>query len=182
MGERASKSAFMNRQLLTIKIVKSMKKSIFMTVLVAIMCQPCFSKEIIETNKTRQQHTVDELFANFSKEKNITHVKIGGLIMSFARAFTDTKGVMGVEVFSFDECDNQVKDKLNVAIRNLKDKNYETLVSTTQDGENTKVLVKIKENVINEIVIITGGKEPAFVRIKGKIRPEDIQSVVNNNK
>lgn len=159
-----------------------MKRIIFFTVLTAILCQPCFSGAIAELNKTQQPYTVDALFANFSKEKNITHIRIGGLIMTFARAFTDTRGVTGVEVYSFDECDSQVKDKLNAAIKSLKDSAYDTLVSTMQDGENTKVLVKIKDNFINEIVVVTGGKDPAFVRIKGKIKPDDLQDVVNSNK
>jgi len=159
-----------------------MKKIIFITLVAVIMCQPCFSEGISEMNKMQQRNTVDALFANFSKEKNITHIRIGGLIMTFARAFTDTKGVTGVEVFSFEDCDSQVKDKLNAAIRNLKDSSFETLVSTTQDGENTKILVKVKENFINEIVIVTGGKDPAFVRIKGKIKPDDFQDVVKDNK
>jgi hypothetical protein len=159
-----------------------MKKLIFITLLAAILFQPGFSTGISERNKTQQHNTVDELFSNFSKEKNITHVRIGGLIMTFARAFTDTKGVSDVEVFSFEECDRQVKDKLNAAIKNLKDNAYETLVSSSQDGENTKVLLKIKGEYIHEIVVITGGNEPAFVRIKGKIKPEDINSVVENNK
>ena len=159
-----------------------MKKCIFITLLTAILYQPCFSEGIASISKTQQQNTVDQLFRNFSKEKNITHVKIGGLIMTFARAFTDTKGVAGVEVFSFEECDAQVKAKLNAAIKSLKDNAYETLVSTTQDGENTKILVRVKDDYINEIVVIAGGKDPAFVRIKGKIKPEDMQDVVNNNK
>jgi hypothetical protein len=159
-----------------------MKKIIFVALLAAVMCPPGFSAGMAETDKTQKHNTVDELFSNFSKEKNITHVKIGGLIMKFANAFTDTKGVMGVEVYSFEDCDLPVKEKLNTAIKSLKDNAYETLVSTTQNGENTKVLVKINENIINEIVVITGGKDPAFVRIKGKIKPEDIQSVVDNNK
>ena len=159
-----------------------MKKIIFITLLAAMLCQPSFSTGIAEMNKTQQRNTVEALFANFSKEKNITHVKIGGLIMTFARAFTDTKGVSGVEVFSFEECDGQVKEKLNTAIKNLKDSAYETLISTTQDGENTKILVKVKDEYISEIVIVTGGKEPAFVRVKGKIKPDDMQDVVKNNK
>ena len=159
-----------------------MKKSIFITLLVSILFQPCFGEGITERNRAQQQNTVDELFKNFSKEKNITHVKIGGLIMAFARAFTDTMGVTGVEVFSFEECDAKIKDKLNTAIKSLKDNTYETLVSTTQDGENTKILVKITDDYINEIVVITGGKDPAFVKVKGKIKPEDIQDVVNKNK
>jgi len=155
-----------------------MKKIFFITLAAAIMCQPCFS----EKNIKMQQNTVDALFSNFSKDKNVTHVKIGGFIMSLARAFTDTKGVTGVEVFSFEECDMPVKEKLNDAIKNLKDSSYETIVSTTQDGERTKVLVKIKDDYINEIVVIAGGSDPALVRIKGKIKPEDMQDVVENNK
>ena len=143
------------------------------------MLQPCFSKE----NIIHQQNTVETLFRSFSKEKNITHVKIGGVMMKFANVFSDTKGVAGVvEVYSFEECTNEVKDKLNGAIKTLKDNAYETLISTTQNGENTKVLVKIKDDFINEIVIIAGGDHPALVRIKGKIKPEDIQSVVDSNK
>jgi len=155
-----------------------MKKSIFTALLATVICLPRLS----EANTVQQQNAVDELFNSFSKEKNITHVKIGGLIMTFARAFTDTRGVTGVEIFSFEECDNQVKDKLNTAIRGLRDSNYETLVSTTQDGENTKILVKVNEDHINEIVIVTGGDDPAFVKIKGKIKPEDIQDVVKNKR
>ena len=155
-----------------------MKRGIFITLLAVALLQPCFSKE----NIVHQQNTVEALFNSFSKEKDITHVKIGGVIMKFANVFSDTKGVTGVEVYSFEECNEEVKGKLNRAIKTLKDNAYETLVSTTQNGENTKILVRIKENFIDEIVVIAGGNDPALVRIKGKIKPEDIQSVVDNNK
>ena len=159
-----------------------MKKIILIACVGAMMCQPCFSKGVTEKYETHQQNSVDALFKNFAKEKNVTHVKVGGFIMALARAFTDTKGVAGVEVFAFDECDQTVKDKLNDAIKNLKDNAYETLVSTTQNGERTKILVRIKGDFINEIIVIAGGNDPAIVRIKGKIKPEDMQNVVNNNK
>ena len=155
-----------------------MKKIIFITVAAAIMCQPCLS----EKNIMQQQYTVDALFGNFSKDKKVTHVKIGGFAMTLARIFTDTMGVTGVEVYSFDECDQPVKKKLNDAIKNLKDSSYEMLVSTMEDGERTKVLVKIKDDYIDEIVVVAGGNDPALVRIKGKIKPDDIRNVVKNNK
>ena len=158
-------------------------KRIFLTsILAAVLCLPCFGKGISENNSAQQKNTVEDLFKTFSKDKNITHVKVGGFVMTLARVFTDTKGVSGVEVYAFDECDAQVKAKLNTAINNLKDNAYETLVSTTQNGEKTKVLVKIKDNYINEIVVIAAGDDPALVRIKGKIKPDDIQNVVKNNK
>ena len=158
-----------------------MKKGIFITLLVAVICQGGLGKVNSEQNETNKQ-TVEQLFSNFSKENNTTHIKIGGFTMSLARVFTDTKGVSGVEVYSFDECDNSVKDNFNTAIKNLKDDSYETLVSTSENGERTKILVKIKEDFINEIVVIAGGDSPALVRIKGKIKSDDVKSVIENNK
>ena len=158
-----------------------MKKSIFIALLAVIICQGCFSKENSRKYETKG-NTVEELFSSFSKEKNTTHVKIGGFTMSLAKVFTDTKGVSGVEVYSFDECDKNVKDRFNEAVKSLKDSSYETLVSTSENGERTKVLVKIKDDFINEIVVITGGNDPTLVRIKGKIKSDDVKSVIDNNK
>jgi len=156
-----------------------MKKIFISSILAVVLCLPNFAKGSTLRNGSQQPNTVEALFGSFSKEKNITHVKLGGFVMTLARVFTDTKGVTGVEVYAFDECNKQVKDKLNTAINNLKDKAYETLVSTTQGGERTKVLVKIKDDYINEIVVIAGGSDPALVRIKGKIKPEEVQNVVS---
>ena len=153
-----------------------MKKRIFITLLAVVMCQNSFSIETI------RQNTVDELFAAFSKENYTSHIKMGSLIMSFANLFTDTKGVLGIEVYSFEECDKSVKEKLNEAIKNLKDNSYETLISTSENGERTKVLIKIKNDIISEIVVATGGNDATLVRIKGKIKSDDVKSVINNNK
>ena len=154
-----------------------MKKIICMAVVTWIVCLPCFS----QGNATAQKNTVDALFSNFSKEKNVTHVKLGGFIMALASKFEDTKGVTGIEVFAFDECDRSVKDKLNESINNLKDDSFESLFSTSQNGEKTRAFLKIKDDFITEIVIIAGGADPALVRIKGKIKPDDVQNVINKN-
>ena len=159
-----------------------MKKSIFITLLAVIISQGCFGKENSGQNETNKKNTVEQLFKTFSKEKNTTHVNLGGFMMSLARMFTDTKGVSGVEVYAFDECENSVKENLNAAIKNLKDDSYETLVSTSENGDRTKVLVKIKDDYINEIVVIAGGNDPALIRIKGKIKPDDVNSVIEKNK
>ena len=156
-----------------------MKKSIFIALFTVIICQGSFCKD---NNSKAESYTVDQLFKAFSKEKHTIHVKIGKFAMTFVNAFSDTKGVNEVDVYSFDECENDVKDRFNDAIKNLKDKDYDTLVSTSEDGERTKVLVKIKNDVISEIVVLAGGSDPAFIRIKGKIKPEDVNSVVKSNR
>ncbi len=158
-----------------------MKKGIFIILLTVIISQGCFSKENTEKTESKQ-NSVEQLLNNFSKGKNTTHIKIGSFTMLLAKVFTDTKDVSGIEVYSFDECDKQIKDNFNTAIKSLKDNSYETLVSTTKNGERTKILVKIKDDYINEIVVISGGDDPALIRIKGKIKPDDVQSVIDNNK
>lgn len=155
-----------------------MKKGILILCFTAIVCQYCFSKEYTENKK----YSVEQLFSDFSTKKNTTKVKIGGFGMTLARLFTDTKGVSGIEVFSFDECEHEVREQFNAAIKSLKDSNYDTLLSTSENGEQTKVLLKIKDNYIQEIVVIAGGNDPALIKIKGKIKPEDIEDVVDNNK
>ena len=154
-----------------------MKKSIFITLLMIFICQSSIYAKNAEVAQKEAKYTIEQLFKEFSKEKNVTRVKLGGFAMSFA----DTKGVSGVEVYSFDECADNVKNNINTAIKNLDDSSYDTLVSTNEKGERTKVLVKIEKDFIKEIVVLTGGDDPALIKIKGKIKPEDVKKVVEYN-
>ena len=128
------------------------------------------------------QKTVDQLFKEFSKEKGVEKVGIGKFTMKLAGLFTDVMGVEGIEVYSFDACEQTVKERLNKSITSLKDGSYETMVSVNEEKERTKILVKLKDETIREIVVLTTGKDAALVRIKGKIKPSDFENVVNNNK
>ena len=159
-----------------------MKKGIFIVLLAVIISINLFGKESSVQIEAIKKYSVEQLFSTFSEEKKSVHVNLGGFTMLLVKLFTDTKGVSGVEVYSFDECEHSVKQRFNDAIKNLKDNSYETLVSTSENGERTKILVKIKEDHINEIVVIAGGDDPVLVRIKGKIKPDDVKSVIEKNK
>jgi len=127
------------------------------------------------------QKNVDQLFKEFSKENGVEHVAIGKFAMTFARLFTDVMGVTSVEVYSFDECTESVKNKLNRAIASLKDENYETVVSVNEENERTRVLIKLKDESIREIVVLATGDDPAMIRIKGNIKPSDVEKIVKEN-
>ena len=125
---------------------------------------------------------VDSLFRDFAKEKGVVHVGIGKFTMSLASLFTDVMGVSGIEVYSFEECDQSIKEKLNTAIASLRDSKYETMVSVNENTERTKILVKTEGEFIQELVVMTSGNDPALIRIKGKIKPSDVENVINKNK
>ena len=113
--------------------------------MVAALCQPCFS----EKNSKQPAYTVDALFRNFSKDKKVSRENTGNFILSIAHSFSDTKGITEAELLSFAKCDNSVKEKLNDAIKNMKDISYEIIFSTTQDNVRIKVLVKVKDEYMN---------------------------------
>jgi hypothetical protein len=151
-------------------------KKIIVIALFAIICKSGFCTEKKDGTEMNKKYTIEELLKDFSKEKNTTHVKLS---IPIARIFT--KGVSGVEVFSFDECDKKFKEDFNEAIRKLKDSAYETIISTNENGNYTKILLKISKNFIDEIMILTGGDDPAMIRIKGKIKHDDVKDIIKNN-
>jgi len=128
------------------------------------------------------QKSVDGLLNEFSKEKGVEHVGIGKFSMKLAGLFTDVMGVKEVEVLSFSDCEKSVKERLNQAISSLKDENYEPLVSVNNEDGRTKILVKLNKDFIQELIVLTSGDDPAIVRIKGKIKPSDIDNVMGKNK
>ena len=147
-----------------------MKKYIAILILI-LFCQAGYSQ------------SMDKLFNDFAKQDNVTRVTVGPFLMKISSMFTETMGVNSIEVLSFDECGSTVKENLRTAIKQLKDPNFETMVTSNEGGSRTKVMVRIDKEMIRELVILTtDGGDDALIRIKGKIKPSDIERVVNDHK
>ena len=147
-----------------------MKKYIAILILI-LFCQAGYSQ------------SMDKLFNDFAKQDNVTRVTVGPFLMKISSMFTETMGVSSIEVLSFDECGSTVKENLRTAIKQLKDPNFETMVTSNEGGSRTKVMVRIDKEMIRELVVLTtDGGDDALIRIKGKIKPSDIERVVNDNK
>ena len=147
-----------------------MKK--YITILILILfCQAGYSQ------------SMDKLFNDFAKQDNVTRVTVGPFLMKISSMFTETMGVSSIEVLSFDECGSTVKENLRTAIKQLKDPDFETMVTSNEGGSRTKVMVRIDKEMIRELVVLTtDGGDDALIRIKGKIKPSDIERVVNDHK
>ena len=110
-----------------------MKKYIAILILI-LFCQAGYSQ------------SMDKLFNDFAKQKNVTHVTVGPFLMKISP-------------------------------------NYETMVNVNEEGNRTKVMVRIDKDIIRELVILTtDGGDDALIRIKGKIKPSDIEKVINDHK
>jgi len=147
-----------------------MKKRLIVTFVLAFVCQFGYS-----------QKDIKQLFNEYGKYENITKVNIGKITMAFASLFKNTMGVEGIEVISLDECAHDIKEQFKDAIRSLKDPSFDTLVNTSENGERTKVMIRIEDEEIQELVVLTSGNDATMVRIKGKIKKTDIEKLVNKN-
>lgn len=130
---------------------------------------------------TLAQKSVDQLFSEFSKEKSVVSVHLGKVMLGLASLFTETMGVNGVEVLEFEDCSPDVKNRFVTSIKELKDPKFETMVTSNENDCRTKVLVRIEEEMIREMVVLTTGNSNALVRIKGKIKPSDIERVMKKH-
>lgn len=123
------------------------------------------------------QMNVKQFVSKFSERTRVERVNLGGFAMKLGRLFSETYGVSHVDVFSLSECSESDKQQFHEAMSSLKDNNYETMVSTKDKGEHTKILVKMKKDYIEELLVLTSGDSPAIVRLKGKIKPSDIEKL-----
>lgn len=131
--------------------------------------------------QTGYSQSMDSLFKTFSKQEHVTKVTVGPFIIKLGSLFTNTMGVNNIEVLDFDDCSKDIKDKLTEAIHNLNDSRFETMVTTNDDDTRTRILVHIDKDMIRELVILCTGSDNTLIRIKGKIKPSDIEKVVKQH-
>ncbi len=134
------------------------------------------------TQTSYAQDNIDQLFNNFSKEQNVNRVSLGNISMKLAGLVTDVMGVEGIEILSLNDCSNSVKENFQSALKEFKDSGYETMVTSNENNHRVRVLVKMKEEIIQELVVFTTGSKNALIRIKGQIKASDIDALVNRHK
>ncbi|MCC8142608.1 MAG: DUF4252 domain-containing protein [Tannerellaceae bacterium] len=64
----------------------------------------------------------------------------------------------------------------------MEDEKYETLVTTNEDNTRTKVLIKVEKDAITELIVVESGSSNTLVRLKGKMKPSELDKVVNEHK
>lgn len=130
---------------------------------------------------------VDQFIKNVSNTENIDHVKIGRFMMSLGKMFGGVsdmpvaRGVHSLEVYDISCCSAKLKQDLKSQINNLKDGDgYETLIQAKSKGDNVRIMVKKKKDVISDLVILCmDDEDSAIVKLSGKIKEKDIAELVN---
>lgn len=151
-----------------------MKKYLICLVLVVALSQTAYSQNL------------DKLLNTVSKTENIEKVKIGRFLMSVGKTFGGVgdmpvaRGVHSMEVYDLSGCDLNFKQNLAEQINKLKDGDgYETLILAKDKGDNVRIMMKKKKDVISDVVILClSDNDPAIIKFKGKIKEGDIAELV----
>ena len=108
---------------------------------------------VIMACQTGVAQNVDALYNYFKDEKGVESVSVSPLLMKFARLFMDEddksnpliKGVNSVKVLDLEECSEKVKERFTKEVAKLNLNGYETWLQAKEDGENVKIIAKMKE-------------------------------------
>ena len=155
-------------------------KKIIATLALIIACQATFAQNI------------DTLFSQFKDKEGADYMNIPTLMLKFMRTFTKSnndksyrfiKGIKSVKVLDMEDCTQEVKAEFLQEVQKLNLNGYETLLQTKEDGEEVQLIAKMDEENINDLIIlITGKDECGLTLIKGKIKKEDINVMMNDEK
>ena len=155
-----------------------MKRLIF-TMIVICACQMSFAQN------------TDAIYNEFKDVKGVESVSVSPLLMKFARLFMDNddrnnplfKGTHSVKVLDLEDCTKDIKKQFSQKVSQLEHNGYETWMQVKEDGENVKIIAKMEDQMIRELLVLTTGNDDcALVLIKGKIKQEDIQAIIDDDK
>lgn len=130
-----------------------------------------------------QQYTVDQLIKKFNADNQVERIKISNWLGSMGSFFFN-RGVTKIEIYSIENCDKVKFDSYNKIISNLKNNIYETMLTSNEDGNKLKILVKMKKQLIREIIVIDIEEESGeidFVRLFGKFNLKMAENLANDN-
>ena len=132
---------------------------------------------------------VSDLFSKYSHAHNAESVNISSLLIKFARFFADgdeakaLNGINSIKILDLDECSTDVKSQFTADVDKLETNGYESLMEASKNEENTRFLLKMKDDVVNELLIVSGGSDDCtLVQIKGKMTIQDVVELADGSK
>ena len=153
-----------------------MKKIIAALVLI-IVCQDTFAQNI------------DTLFEKFSKEQRAESVSIPPFMMSLGKLFISDedlsigKGIWSLRILDLEDCPTTVKERFSEQVNKLHLEGFEPMIQVNEDGEKVRIFALPYKDSIKELLLVCSGKDDcALIQMKGKIKKEDINVIMTDDK
>ena len=127
---------------------------------------------------------IDNLSKSIARIPEAQNININSFALNLLKPFSpELKGVKAMEILNADQLSEQDYKKFKNLITRCNSGEYETMVSTSEDDEMARILLKTEKDRIREMVIISlEPSEISLIRIKGNIDPKQMEELVNDNK
>ena len=130
--------------------------------------------------------SVEGLIRQYRHEKHADYVHIPRLVMSMARLFVkeDTEDAKVVKaVSSIRVLDPAaVRENFRKTLRTFRPAGYTPVIFNKEADATSRIYIREKKGYVRELLILSADNtDGAIVQIKGKIRPEDVDRVAEQN-
>ena len=124
-------------------------------------------------------NSIDDLSKSIAQIPHAEHLNVNSLTLGLIKPFApELKGVNNVEILNAENISNKDYTRLQ-----CNTSEYETLVSSNDNDEIARILMKTEKEKIREMVIISLEKdEISLIRIKGKIDNKQMEELVKDKK
>ena len=135
--------------------------------------------------------SLGRLIEDYRYQKNAEYFHFTPLLMKMARtamghdAQSDeecrlVRKIKSIRTLDLEECSADVKRRFSADVQKLEMNDYEPLVTSRDDGETVKIMMKTKGDVIRELVILcSDSNDCALVWLNCKVKKDEIQSLVD---
>ena len=134
--------------------------------------------------------SVKALFRQYKSEKNVEYVHLPRFVMSIVKMLTKTeqrdvkalKAISSIRALSLEECSPIVRQNFQKTLHTFHPSGYTPIIFSKEADETNYIYVKEKKGYIRELLILSADKQDgAIVHIKGRIKPEEVNTVVKQN-
>lgn len=152
-----------------------MKKYLLCLAFIFVLCQATYAQDMTQ------------LVKDISATENVEKLKIRRFMMTLGKMFSGINNIPGVkeihsmEIFSLEDCDQNIREKFMDRFQNVEDGNgYETLIRVKDEEESVRIMIKKEKNIIKEIVLLcVDDSDPTLLKFSGKIKESDIEKLIN---
>ena len=92
------------------------------------------------------------------------------------------KAISSIRVLNLEECSPIVRQNFQKTLQTFHPSGYTPIIFSKEADETNYIYVKEKKGYIRELLILSADKQDgAIVHIKGRIKPEEVNTVVKQN-
>lgn len=126
---------------------------------------------------------IDNLFNTASRMPNAEKVNLNSFVLGLLKPFSsELKGIKSMSIIDAENISSKNYTRFEKIITQCDSDGYETVTSSNEENEIVRILMKIEKEKIREIVIISlEENEISLIRIKGKIDPNQMQNIIEDN-